>query len=396
MRILAISYLFPNCQEPNYGIFVFNRLKAISKYCDIQIINPIPWFPFSTIFARYKQYRQVPKKEIIAGLEVYHPRFLSLPWIFKFIEPIILFFVLFPLLRRINRTYHFDIVDVHWLYPDLPAADMLARIFRKKMIVTLRGREALFAAGMWKFKHIIVPVLNRADYIISLSHELRKLCQNNGVTHNRFAIIRNGADTEKFGFSGMQQARRQLGMNGKEKIILSVGSLIYGKGFDRIIKCLNKLSTEYSGISLYILGNSGKAGNYAKKLEDISIEYGVKDRVVFVGSVPNQDLVNWYNAADIFCLASRGEGSPNVLSEALTSGCPAVSTDVGAVADILTKKEMGEIVANDDDAVCGGLRIALKNAYDRQGVAAYMEKFSWDWCARQVVEVYGTVLGKKK
>ena len=40
-KIIAISYLFPNCNQPNHGIFVLNRLKAMSKYADITVINPI-------------------------------------------------------------------------------------------------------------------------------------------------------------------------------------------------------------------------------------------------------------------------------------------------------------------------------------------------------------------
>ncbi len=392
MRILAISYLFPNSKEPNYGIFVLNRLKAVSKYCDIKVINPIPWFPFSTLLPRYKNYDQVPKKEIIQGLEVYHPRFLSFPRILKVIEPVTLFLSLFFLCKRINGRYPFDILDIHWLYPDLPAGFMLARIFRKKIVVTLRGREALFSTGLWKFNRILVPLLNRVNYIISLSSELQELCRNAGVNHERFAIIRNGVDTKTFHFSNMLQARKQLDLNSTEKIILSVGALIYRKGFDRIIRCLPALSTKYPEIKLYIVGDAGKEGNYLRNLQSIIQECQVDDKIVFVGSVPNAHLVTWYNAADLFCLASRGEGSPNVLSEALTSGCPAVSTDVGSASDILDKDELGEIVPNDDHTLCPRLLIALEKKYDRPSIAAYMSRFDWNWCANQVIKVYEVVV----
>ena len=79
MKILVISYLFPNCHYPNQGVFVLNRLRALQKYCDVKVINPLPWFPFYSKLARYKNYYKIPAKENIHGVEVYHPRLPIIP-----------------------------------------------------------------------------------------------------------------------------------------------------------------------------------------------------------------------------------------------------------------------------------------------------------------------------
>ena len=52
MRVLAMSYLFPNSIYPNSGVFVLNRLKAILNYHEVKVINPIPWFPAASRLAQ--------------------------------------------------------------------------------------------------------------------------------------------------------------------------------------------------------------------------------------------------------------------------------------------------------------------------------------------------------
>ena len=83
LKVLALSYLFPNRNKPDHGIFVLNRLKALSQYVDIKVINPIPWFPGQNLFDRYQHRSDIPLQDIIGGLDVYHPRFFSVPKFLK-------------------------------------------------------------------------------------------------------------------------------------------------------------------------------------------------------------------------------------------------------------------------------------------------------------------------
>ena len=174
MKILALSYLYPNSLYPHYGIFVHNRLKAVSKYHEVKVINPIPWFPGCGRLARYKNYDKIPLEENIDGIDVYHPRFFVIPKLFKFIDAFTYKAAVMPLVEKIYKSYPFDLVDLHWTYPDLPTGTALKKKYRKKMVVTLRGKEA-FHIGEGKVREILIRKnLGQADAVICLSGELQK------------------------------------------------------------------------------------------------------------------------------------------------------------------------------------------------------------------------------
>ena len=100
-------------------------------------------------------------------------------------------------------------------------------------------------------------------------------------------------------------------------------------------------------------------------------------------------MITWYNAADVFCLASRGEGSPNVLTEALACGTPAVATNVGSVPEIMmSENRLGFCVPNEDyHAISNRVADVLMSERNNKTQATCFCKYTWDWCARLVMEI---------
>ena len=186
--------------------------------------------------------------------------------------------------------------------------------------------------------------------------------------------------------------RSKLKLRQNELIILSVGSLIFGKGFDRVIKILPQIMQKFPNAHLYIVGSEGPAGDYRAQLDELVNIYNLGNRVHFPGQIANKDLVYWYNAADLFCLPSRSEGSPNVLLEALACGCPSISTDVGSVSEIINSDCLGCIVSNDGEKLLPGILSVLGNKYDRKRISEHMKQYSWDACANRVIKIYKQLL----
>lgn len=396
IKILAISFLFPNRVMPEFGIFVLNRLKALQAYADVTVINPIPWSPIHEKIERYQKLKDIPVEDSMGGLRVYHPRFLSIPKYFKSVEAISYSVAVAPIAKKIYLVQGFDIVDLHWTYPDLPAGARIARKYGKPLSVTLRGKEAFYYQEADMRQRIVGHYLPLADKVIALSEELKTMYGQATGCLERADVIRNGVDKDKFYYMPQNRCREELGLNPDEKIIVSVGSLIIGKGFDLIINVLPEIvdRPEFANIRLYIIGEEGRAGYYRAELLRLVEQKSMQDHVIFQGLVDNGELIKWYNAADMFCLASRSEGSPNVLTEALACGCPSLATDVGSVREIIeSEPEIGVCVPSEDEgALRSGLEMVLEKAYSRAENAAAFSKYDWDWCARRVYEAFSNLL----
>jgi glycosyltransferase involved in cell wall biosynthesis len=100
-------------------------------------------------------------------------------------------------------------------------------------------------------------------------------------------------------------------------------------------------------------------------------------------------MVHWYNAADIFCLASEREGCPNAVQEALACGTPVVVTPVGGIREILGEHKIG-ILARDlgVEELSRCLAKALAATWDREEVARKGSARSWREVSSDLQEIF--------
>lgn len=398
IKVLAISYLFPNTEQPNHGIFVFNRLNALSKYADIKVINPIPWSPVHAKLSQYAFMENIPEKTTLGNLEIYHPRFFSIPKYLKSIEALSYHSAVRKVLREDLASFDFDLIDLHWTYPDLPTGFWLSTKYDKPYLVTLRGYEAFHIPDPGVRKNIVRSYLKRADKVIALSEDLKKTSIELGTPENKHHVVRNGVNVDRFTHMPKDEARKKLNIAESERVIISIGRLVKAKGFDLIVDALPEVikKTGLASIKLYIIGIPDPGDDFSGELKKRIAKLKLENNVVFQGGVPNHELINWYNAADVFCLASRGEGSPNVLTEALACGCPAVASDVGAVSDIISTAPEAAICVPKEDVsgLESGLTTILMSEHNRVKNAQQYSRYNWDWCAESVNQIYLDVLGK--
>jgi glycosyltransferase involved in cell wall biosynthesis len=87
-------------------------------------------------------------------------------------------------------------------------------------------------------------------------------------------------------------------------------------------------------------------------------------------------------AADVMLLPSRSEGLANVWVEALASGTPVVTPDVGGACEVIDRPEAGSIVPADPDAMAAAIGAILANPPEQALVRAASERFSCDANAR--------------
>ena len=94
---------------------------------------------------------------------------------------------------------------------------------------------------------------------------------------------------------------------------------------------------------------------------------GLHGNVVFAGW--SDDIVSYYKTADLFLLTSDYEGYGMTLIEAAAAGCPIVTTDVGAVGEIITKDNALVCPVGDKECLAKQIRLAIENKGMRERLA---------------------------
>jgi phosphatidylinositol alpha-1,6-mannosyltransferase len=116
--------------------------------------------------------------------------------------------------------------------------------------------------------------------------------------------------------------------------LITVARLSPEKGVDDLLRALAILSRRGIDAELEILGD----GTQRRELEELASQLRVGDRVLFTGFVRHgPDLVSRLDAADVFVLASRSEGLPHSLVEAMARGLPAVASAIGGIPQFLSR-----------------------------------------------------------
>lgn len=131
---------------------------------------------------------------------------------------------------------------------------------------------------------------------------------------------------------------------------VAVGSLTFQKGYDRLISAMYQLGSAGQGSRrLKIVGDGPLRSDLEERIQSL----GLLDSVELLGE--SSDVPSILAAADGFVLASRWEGMPNALMEAMACGLPCVATRVGGVEELLGRLQGAIVVANDDGAIVDGM-----------------------------------------
>ncbi|RYB92560.1 glycosyltransferase [Nocardioides glacieisoli] len=205
----------------------------------------------------------------------------------------------------------------------------------------------------------------RADIVVSLTESMsRWLAGRLGGAAPELLVIPNP-------LPGTPQARSPL----DQKTFVTAGRLAPEKQFEHLVDAFWRIHEEIPGWTLTIWGDGPRADNLAAQVRKL----GLEDRVLLPGST--QDLAAEWAKASVAVLASRGEGYPLVLQEAMSAGVPPVSYDCpSGPREMITHDADGLLVPPASKAAMAAamLRIATDDALrERLGAAALTRSERW-------------------
>jgi glycosyltransferase involved in cell wall biosynthesis len=374
MRVLTFGTLYPDSSRPQHGIFVEHRLRRLvaTGGVEARVIAPVPWFPLQQrVFGEWGAYARVPAAEVRHGIEVRHPRFLTILGVGMNLAPALLARGARPALQALRATgFDFDVIDAQYFYPDGVAAIELGRHFDRPVVITARGSDLNVIARYPVPRRLIAAAAHRADGLVTVCDALRDVLVDLGVAAERVTVLRNGVDLQLFR-PPTERARLRERLGLQRTTLLSVGNLVPMKGHELVIAALRDLPE----CDLAIAG----AGPSETSLRALARASGLADRVRFLGRVAQDGLSDWYGAADMLVLASASEGLANVLLEAMACGTPVAATAVGGTPEVVSTPAAGVLIAERSAAgVAVAVRTLLQRRVDRLATRRYAEGFSWD------------------
>jgi glycosyltransferase involved in cell wall biosynthesis len=180
-------------------------------------------------------------------------------------------------------------------------------------------------------------------------------------------VIRNGIQVQRYkpAARAREQARRNMGLDARDIVFISVGRISSQKNHAMLLNCFRRVVAEIPRSRLLIAG----AGELESELRRMISSLGLDGSVRFLGV--RDDVPALLAAGDIFVLSSLWEGCPLAIMEAMAAGAAVVSTAVGCVPEILRDGVTGRLVQpNDADAFTRAMTDLARDPVARRNLAA--------------------------
>jgi glycosyltransferase involved in cell wall biosynthesis len=387
MRILTIATLFPNAAQPNFGIFVERQAAGLSARAgvDVTVINPVgvpPW-PMHR-WAQYAPLAALPLHEQWHGLNVYRPRFTLIPKIGGRYNPAAIARAVLPLVRRLHAEKPFDLIDAEFFYPDAPAAMRLSAALGIPFTAKARGGDIHHWGIANGCADQVLAAADAAAGSLAVSGAMKADMGALGMDTAKIMVHYTGLDQGRFKPRDRTIEKAKLGISGP--MILSVGTLSLRKNQSLLIKALAQLPD----VTLCLAGQGPNRETYALMAE----EFGVADRVRFMGNVPHDELPTLFAAADVMALVSEREGLANAWVEALACGTPVIASNVGGAPELITSPDAGRIVETNVYAILAAIEDLIANPIPQERVAATVAHFSWSNNAEKLEAFFRNICGR--
>lgn len=323
MKIALISHLFPTKLHPSHGKFIQDQLFLLEEEPEtsIELIVPTPFaFPFS------KRLKASTSQLLSKNIPADRMGYLSFPG--KLLPKIISRSIQRALYKQLELKT-FDIVHVHWLYPDGLCIPVLKEM-GFKCALTIHGSDWYRTKNREKLFEILKESLNKVDLILCSGPKLKKDIDLELPSMSaKTEVIYNMVDPLKYKPASAEKKkglREKLQWDPDKLHALTVANLRHEKGIDTLLDaiCNNK---SYSDTHFHIIGSSRNDDYGRKMLQRIS---STKiENIYYHPPVSPVKLIDYYQASDFFVLPSRREGFNVSILEAMSSGLPVVCTNVG-------------------------------------------------------------------
>lgn len=378
MRIAVLTSLYPSPDAPFEGIFAARKWEGMAaRGHDVELVVALPWAPrvlAPVLSAERARVARAPKSEVRSGISVRRPRYLHVPKGGASNGERFARAGLAEVLR--SGMPRPDVVVLDYAWPAAAAAPALAAE-GIPCVINGRGSDVLQVRDVAALRPSLAGGLAAASALTAVSQDLLDAmaelrAESDATSAGRSAVLTpNGVDGEAFAPGDRAAARQRVGAAPGGELVLVVGHLIQRK--DPILALRSFAAAGRESARIAFVGR----GPLQEALEAEAAALGLSERVLLAGERPPEELVHWYRAADAMLLTSSREGRPNVVLEALSTGCPVLATDAGGTSEVVPDHDRMLSRTRDEGVIGRMLGDLLDAPPGADTLRAAVEPLSW-------------------
>lgn len=299
-----------------------------------------------------------------------------------------------------------DILHVQYIVPFLLP-------IKAKIVTTIHDISFNFfpqhikGSDLFFLKTLIPLSLKKAKKIIGVSDfTVQSIISYYYLDKNKVITVKNGGASadffQKISEEKKEKIREKYSL--KKNYLLSVGTLQPRKNIPFLMKAFINFKIKYAGKKevddlILAIGGNRKAVNFDKEIEKTEKEILKKhpelaEKIKFLGFIPQEDLPALYQTAEIFCFPSLYEGFGLPLLEAMASGVPVLCSNSSCFPEIAGDGAEFFLQNDQKDFTKKLFSLIIEKEKKSQLILKgnkIVKEFSWERCAKETLEVYGSL-----
>ena len=261
-----------------------------------------------------------------------------------------------------------------------------------KMVFVMHGGAQVVVPHLFKwYDRIYFTLANklycrRADAIITMTHlGAKDLIRYMGADERKIHVIHEAYNPYCKVLSPNEAVRSKYSL--PEKFILFVGGITPLKNFGNILRAFQIIPRSLPHKLVVVGFNRWKFKDDLRLVDKL----GVGDRIMFPGFVPDEEIPDFYNLAELFVFPTIYEGFGIPILEAMACGCPVITSITGCAPEVAgDAAELVDPYSPEDIALAIERLLtdeALRQSRIKKGLSR-ATNFSWDKCARETLKVF--------
>ena len=259
---------------------------------------------------------------------------------------------------------------------------------RELLIEPFAGQGGYISKQLHLFRK---KLLSQVDGFFPVSRYTAGLLEKEGVPQEKIKVVKNGTDPHFFAPKDTKELAKELKIENK-KVILSICRLVPRKGMDLVLQALKEIVRKVPNV-VYLVGGSGPDSFRLKELCD---KLGLREHVMFLGRIPEEELPYYYSLADVFVMPAKSdppdvEGFGIVFLEANACKTPVIGSKSGGIPDAIVNGETGLLVDenNTEQLTTAIWKLITNNKLSRKmgeaGRKRILSEINWDTSAQKIL-----------